>query len=84
MTCETTKKGFRHRPYVVIGASITLVLVNAKLGFEASTQHERIQLRSKLSGGELEALRLIPELESQLQELAQQRELITGTAPQSK
>lgn len=79
------KKGvFRNWPIVVVAVSTTLMFVNAKLAFESSRLRERIQFRSKPSGGELEALRLIPVMESELTELEQRRKLSPAAAPHSE
>lgn len=84
MVREIKKSVSRSWPIVVVAVSTTLMFVNAKLAFESSRLHERIQFRSKPSGGELEALRLIPVMESQLTELEQRRKLLPATAPQSE
>lgn len=81
MVLESEKTGFYRRPIFVVAVSTTLVLVNAKLGFEASRLRGRIQVRSKPTGGEFEALRLIPGMESELKELEQRRKLLPTTAP---
>lgn len=84
MVRESEKTGFRRRPIFVVVVSTVLVLANAKLGFEASRLHSRIQARAQPTGGESEALRLIPGMESELRELEQRRKLLPATAPQSE